>query len=507
MSGQSSRSGEKGNVGFAVSSFSDQDDTQDQRAHLQQQHHSSRPRKTGAIQRWTPTALLLSYFVFSIALYTILSDHSRKVFWFLYLAIATIVAGTTALEAYDGLTPLREARKAVAKADNDGWKFKTADDDLPTLNLVFDFGDEEVPTDFRPITHLPDELMYPDHKVVVNILRKTHGPAAAAAVDYIGHEKPSSAKIISIPAYSAASLSARVGYCLALDAPKTASSITAIFSGTERPHPHAVRHAVERLLQDTKIDIVQGRTILVPHRGFFAQLASLAQDLFSALLYPGRSVTWGLSIAQDTNAYWRTDALHAAVTASATVSSDGMDLGFTAVARKARSAYDLKVISYVPGPSTFGEFWASQVSVARALAVATARYTGVAFKRQKGEKSEAGNKWTLKTRFAILWTLPIMRLVSHAIVQYFCMSWAILFTSTPNSTVDFARTIYFPYPISIWLMVAGLVCLVATVAMLYKAKSEFVPLWTAPVTLVVYPLLLVCNAVVDLYGQAHALVL
>ena len=46
----------------------------------------------------------------------------------------------------------------------------------------------------------------------------------------------------------------------------------------------------------------------------------------------------------------------------------------------------------------------------------------------------------------------------------------------------------------------------ATVAMLYKARSEFVPLWTAPVTLVLYPLLLVCNALVDLYGQADAVV-
>ena len=51
-----------------------------------------------------------------------------------------------------------------------------------------------------------------------------------------------------------------------------------------------------------------------------------------------------------------------------------------------------------------------------------------------------------------------------------------------------------------------LVCLLATVYMLYKARSEFVPLWTAPLTLVLYPFLLVCNAVVDLYGQADAIV-
>ncbi|KAK5125519.1 hypothetical protein LTR85_000630 [Meristemomyces frigidus] len=453
MSAKSSRPGEKGDASVRVSSMSDQEDNRENHPIPHEQRGSGRARKTGAIQRWTPTALLMSYFVFSIALYTILSDHSRKVFWFLYLAIATIVAGTTALEAYDGLTPLREARKAVAKADGDGWTFKTADEALPTLNLIFDFGDEEIPQDVRPITHLPEELMYPDHKVVVNILRKANGPSAA--MDYIGHEKPSSAKVITIPTYAAASLSARVGYCLALDAPNTASSITAVFSGAQRPHPHAVRHAVERLLQDKKVDIVQGRNILVPRGGFFSRMSTLGNDMFSALLYPGRSVTWSLSVAQDTNSYWRTDALHAAVTASATVACDGMDLGFTAVARKARTAYDLKIISYAPGPTTVAQFWALQVHVARELAVATTRYSGLAFMRQKGEKSDAGNKWTLKTRFAVLWTLPIMRFVSHAIVQYFCMAWAILFTSAPNSTADFARTIYFPYPISIWLIVSG----------------------------------------------------
>ena len=49
-----------------------------------------------------------------------------------------------------------------------------------------------------------------------------------------------------------------------------------------------------------------------------------------------------------------------------------------------------------------------------------------------------------------------------------------------------------------------LICLLATVVMLYQARSEFVPLWTAPLTLVLYPFLVVCNAIVDVYGQMDA---
>lgn len=51
-----------------------------------------------------------------------------------------------------------------------------------------------------------------------------------------------------------------------------------------------------------------------------------------------------------------------------------------------------------------------------------------------------------------------------------------------------------------------LICLVATVAMAYAAKSEFIPLWTAPLALVLYPLLLLFRAGVDVFGQLDALV-
>ncbi|TKA22640.1 hypothetical protein B0A50_07649 [Salinomyces thailandicus] len=452
-----------------------------------------RPKKMSLIQRWTPTALLLSYFVFSIAFYTVLDDYSRKVFWFLYLAIAFLVAGTTCLEAYDGLAPLREARNAVAKAENDGWKFKTPDEELPILNLIFDMGEQDVAQAFREIIHLLRGVTYPAHKMVINLLQQGNDHAS---VDYIGNDTSNMARIVSVPAHAAASISARTAYCLALDAPGAATSLTAIFSGDERPHPHAIRRAAERLIQDKKVDIVQGRTVLIPQKGFLSTFASLQQDMFSALLMPGRSVTWSLSYPSNTNVYWRTDALHGAATASGLVSSTGNDLGFTALARKARTSHDLKVISYLSPQPGFVAFWHANTRMAREYAMATTRYTTLAFKglfqRHKGENQpDPSTKWSLKTRFAILWTLPVMRLVSHAILQYFCMAWAILFIDTPSSTADFARTIYYPYPISEWLLVGGCICILATVGMLYKARSEFVPLWTFPITLVLYPLLVV----------------
>lgn len=52
-----------------------------------------------------------------------------------------------------------------------------------------------------------------------------------------------------------------------------------------------------------------------------------------------------------------------------------------------------------------------------------------------------------------------------------------------------------------------LICLIATVFMLYKARSEFVPLWMAPFVLLAYPFLVLFQAVVDIYGQAYAAVM
>lgn len=412
--------------------------------------------KIGLIQKWAPTALVLSYFVFSIAFYTVLDDYSRKVFWFLYLAIGTIVAGTTCLEAYDALTPLREARNQVAKAEKDGWKFKTPDEELPTLNLIFDLGTQDVPGSFHEITQLLRGFTYPTRKIIVNLLRDGQDEGM---VDYITTDAASMARIITIPANAAASVPARVAYCLALDAPNTATSVTAIFTGEARPHPHAVRRAVERLVQDKKVDVVQGRSVMLSNGGIIPVASSLEQDMLSALLSPGRSITWSLAHPTDSNAYWRTDSLRAAATTCAVVTSDGKDLGFTALSRKAKTAHDLKVIAYLPPPRGFVALWKYNTTMARQYAIATARYTKLAFqdlfKRNRGEKPEPSTQWTLKSRFAVLWTLPIMRIVSHAIVQYFCMAWAILFVDTPDSTADFARTIYFPYPISEWLIVGG----------------------------------------------------
>ncbi|KAK3113692.1 hypothetical protein LTR53_008781 [Teratosphaeriaceae sp. CCFEE 6253] len=475
-----------------------------------QQKEPLAPRPSGmastsrALQDWTTPALMVSYFVFSTALYTLIPDGGRKVFWFLYLTVATLVAGITALEAYDGLTLLNEARKAIKKTDGVDGKFKTAEDQVPGLHLIFDAGQEDGLVDADSITCMADELVYPEDKVTITVLR-TSG-LMTPTLDYIGNGKLHNLRVLTVPVTASTSAASRVAYCLALDSHQPAISITGLFAADERPHPHAARHAVEKLLQDAKIDIVQGRDIKVSTGSFLDNLITIEHDLTHALCKPGGSLTWGFSMPTGTNAYWRTEALRAAATSTAIVRSEGLDLPYAALARNLRTVFDLKVISYSSCAPNLVAYCREQVALARRLAIATGRYTTLAFKRHRTGAEQTRAKWAPKKRFSVIYTLPLSRLVTHAILQYFCMSLALLCIATPHSAADLARTLYFPFPVSIWFVAIGVLCLVATVAMAYMARSEFVSFWTAPLMVLTYPLLVFFHAGVDVYGQASAIV-
>ncbi|TKA56065.1 hypothetical protein B0A55_12752 [Friedmanniomyces simplex] len=410
-------------------------------------------RTSRALQRWTTLALLASYFIFSVALYTLIPEPGLKVFWFFYLTLATLVAGVTALEAYDGLTPLREAREAIKKAGGNGGKPKTIDDQLPTLHLIFDAGQEDSLVDADSIMIMAEGLMYPENKVTITILRTSRRPAPT--LEYIGGNTSSSVKVLTIPVPASTSQSSRVAYCLALDSHVSAATITGVLAADERPHPDAARNAVERLIRDAKVDVVQGRDIKVPDGSMLDSLISIEHDKTHALLKPGGSLTWGFSMPTGTNAYWRTDALRAAATATAIVPSDGVDLPFSALARNVRTVFDMRVIAYSSCAPTLASYCGEQVATARRLAIATTRYMSLAFKRHQPHAGRTDVEWNMKKRFAILHSLPISRLVAHATVQYFCIALALLFVKTPHSAADLARLIYLPFPVSEWFIAMG----------------------------------------------------
>lgn len=453
----------------------------------QSQHTITGPQSRSgmltALWRWSPAIFMVPYFVFSISIYTLSPRAAVKVLWFLYLTIGTILAGTTLLEAYDGLSLLRAGRKTVAKSSSTGWRVEDAD--LPHVELILD----DVQGDgCERVRALRASIIYPQDRMRITVL-PDHGDDAALVNHLCNIQDRQSGPL---------------------------PEFTAIFRASDSPHPHAVRHAVERLSSDKKIDIVQSRSVLtwpsgVPvFKAVYSALAAFQHDATFGLTLPGRTITWGLPTSHGNAIYSRTSALQNAVRSLKDPASrhNAPAIAFSAYAQNSKAAYDMSVITYTHCPATLLGCSRLQIQMA-AEWVASLSYVSLAFTKTRnnpttGEKSAATTtQRTLKQRISILFMLLLARLGSHAILQYLSLALALLFSETPQSTAEFSKLIFFPYQISIWLMVSGLICLFGTVAMIHKAASEYAPPgWAFPLLLVAYPLMVLGQAIVDVYAQA-----
>ncbi|KAF2717826.1 glycosyltransferase family 2 protein [Polychaeton citri CBS 116435] len=455
------------------------------------------------IRDWTPAAFLVSYLVFSISLYVLVDSYATKIFWFLYLTIATLLAGTTTLEAYDGLTPLRDARKATRTLERNEWKFKGSEDDLPHVDLVFD----NVTPDGSGgggHPHIDDGIRagiaYPAHKIRVTVLGKHQGY-------HVDVEGDDSFRRIWIPEGLAASV-ARFRTVLELGESSSPPPVTVLLSGSERLHPHALRSAVDRLVQNQKIQVVQGRSVLASprHGSMISMLASLQHDLTNALIKPGRASTWGVGVATGYGSVWRTASLRDAIetlAASGGATADATDLAYAAYANGAKGLHDLSVITYSPSPRTIRQYFSYQVRDTVRLVNAAASWSKLAFTRAAKDQPQAAR--SIKARMGLLYALPVQLVAAHTVLQLLSWSLALLFTRTPNTASDLADALYWSSPVSEWFVILGAVCLVSTVGLAYKARSEFVDAWTLPIAITTYPITLAVWAAFAVYGQVEAI--
>lgn len=443
------------------------------------------PRSSGMLTtlwRWTPAIFMVSYFVFSISIYTLAPREAVKVLWFLYLTIGTLLAGTTLLESYDGLSLLREARKTTAKVARSGWK---TDAQLPYVELILDDADG---SGHERLHALRESIAYQTERLRITLLPDNGDDGAL--VHHLCHLQDRQSG--SLPEFAA------------------------IFRASQTPHPHAVRHAVERLVSDKKIDFVQSRSVLIwpagvsTFKAIYSSLAAFQHDAIYGLVIPGRSLTWGLPLSHGSAIFGRTSALQNAAGALKSASSrhNGPALAFSAYAQNLKSAHDLSVVTYTQCPPSLLGCIHMQIE-STAEWVASLPYVALAFTKMKqnsapSEKSDtnpAGR--TPKQRTSILFALVLTRLGSHAVLQYFSLALALLFNEAPHSAAEFSTLIFFPYHISIWLIVSGLICLVGTVAMAHRAASEYAPpSWAFPFLVVLYPFMLLVQAFVDVYAQA-----
>lgn len=84
---------------------------------------------------WTPFLLVTTYYIAFTALYTAASEDTIKIFYFIYMSINFYVACCTVVEAFLGISPLRDARAAAIRVQDSGL-FPSPDELMPVMDIV-----------------------------------------------------------------------------------------------------------------------------------------------------------------------------------------------------------------------------------------------------------------------------------------------------------------------------------------------------------------------------------
>ena len=84
---------------------------------------------------WTPFILVLTYYVASTALYTSANEDAIKVFYFFYMSVNFYIAACTVVEAFLGVSPVRDARAAAIRVQDSGL-FPSSDELMPIMDIV-----------------------------------------------------------------------------------------------------------------------------------------------------------------------------------------------------------------------------------------------------------------------------------------------------------------------------------------------------------------------------------
>ncbi|CAD6446012.1 3f34c605-432e-4322-94d1-98aa958e5afc [Sclerotinia trifoliorum] len=455
-------------------------------------------RWSNFIHEWTPFMLVSSYFTTSIFAYMLFPTKLLEVFWFIYNFTNFIIAASTALEAFMGLEPNRQARVAVTKAAEKGWKFPTPEDDLLILDMVIvAYLPNEQDIIMDRIRYACEKLEYPVDKIRINIVYNTPVPILPLEDEmWEAAAKYSQLRIIKVE--GSTSKADNLNYYLSLD---TGSDVTAIYDCDHFMHPHSPRWAIERFIKEKeKVDIVQGRCIVFNSAAsFLTSLISIEFDKIYAVSHPGRATIWGFGLFTGSNGYWRTSLLREMKMDGSMLTED-IDSALRVVARGGNTIHDLNVVSYELAPTTFPAFWKQRLRWAQGWSECTLRHSILTFNRAREGKR------IFTTRFGLLNLLLIRETSYYLVTQFFCLVAGFIFLNFPLTPAAFWKTVFFQYPVSEWFFFVSIFCLIGTLWVTNQVKSEFATRLMIIKFSIAYPFYLLFLATIGIYGHARHVV-
>ncbi|KAF2683227.1 glycosyltransferase family 2 protein [Lentithecium fluviatile CBS 122367] len=454
------------------------------------------------ISNWTPFGLVASYFIFSTCLYTYCSESLVAIFWFIYMCTNFYIAGATVLEAFMSITPCREARKTVTQAEERGWLFPTAHDQLLVLDLlIVAYLPNEQDIIMDRALYALEQIDYPSDKIRINILYNT--PRSIEPLETELHQLPLTyphARVIKVP--KSTSKADNLNYFFALD---TGSDLIAIYDCDHYPHPNGPRWAVERFMADQEIDVVQGRCIVFnADENLLTSMIAVEFDKIYAVSHPGRATMWGFGLFCGSNGYWRTSLLRE-LKMDGDMLTEDIDSALRAFSRGSKTVHDLNVTSYELAPTTFAAFWKQRLRWAQGWAQASLKHLKMVYNKPHDPLHTNYNR-NFSARFGVLSLLVIREASYYLVTQYFVLTLSFVLIKFPTSGKELWKFVYFQYPVSQWLFLISIICLVATLWITNQVKSEFISRKMIIIFAIQYPVYLVLMATMGLYGHARQIV-
>ena len=394
---------------------------------------------------WTPFILVVTYYIASVCIYLVCSEKFIAIFWFIYMTSNFYIAGSTVVEAFVALNPIRESRKAVQNAINKDWKFPTPDDKLLVLDLIIvAYLPNEKDIIMDRTLYLLEKIIYPKDKIRINVVYNTPRPIEPLETELWNlAAKHSNLRVIKVP--GSTSKADNLNYFFTLN---TGADVIAIYDCDHYPHPYGPRWAIERMISNKKIDIVQGRCIVFnSDETWMAAMIAVEFDKIYAVSHPGRAAMWGFGLFTGSNGYWRAELLRGHKMNGDMLTED-IDSALRAVAENRKTVHDSNVVSYELAPVTWQAFWKQRMRWTQGWTQASIKHIFMTW-----NKPIKGGQRGFVMRFGLFSLLFVREISYYLVTQFTILVFTFVVTRFPTSPISLAKLIFFTYPVSAWFFI------------------------------------------------------
>lgn len=393
---------------------------------------------------WTPFALVIAYYAVSTAVYVLCPAKYMKIIYYFFMCTNFYVAAIAVVEAFLGMSPVREARAASIRVQESDYKWPSSDEALPIMDIVIVAylpNEKDIVKD--QLHYALEELVYPKEKLRINLVYNTPYPMDLEAE--LAEMDKTYPQLHVIKVENSKSKADNLNYFFTLD---TGAEYIGIFDCDHFPHPQNPRWAAERFLADKSVDIVQGRCVVYnTPDAFICKMIALEFDKIYAVSHPGRSRLFGFGLFCGSNGYWRADVLKAHKMHGHMLTED-IDSALRAYGEGKRAVHDMNVISYEMAPMTFGALWKQRMRWAQGWTQASIVHMPLMW------KSPPEGKRSLNERYGLFSLLLIREISYYLVSQHTCLLLSFIIVGWPKGAHEAARLIFFQYPMAEWFLFA-----------------------------------------------------